>query len=389
MVSFWGYYFVQPWCAGWLVMFRWDSSLSPLLGVVVGWLGFPWFHVHFALGEVCWDVLMTACNANYNNIAEFHVLSGLELHLFILAIFCLVFLRHWFCFRFHYSILFGEMPLRWLVIFHMVPGLTFFFSTLYCFDFISAPTPLTFLWFWWQVSFSPTSHLQSQSLRCLYPLSLDQHVHMLCLHPWMLGHSFLGGWIMLWLMFLLSSNSAVGFVSCLLWTFLSFLLSLLLATKFAPTPVALHTCVCWHLDCVQTGRDDVRGKSPFVYDEDYSETKVFIFSSVLWLEFSGSWCPYLDLQLCPCLPKSKLELSFAARTFASGVKTSKSGQNILSLAYVSELWYLTKPVFTYVYSVLNGTIICIIGLFIILTVFPEFYFFGRAGIGLPWYIVIQ
>jgi len=216
VVCFWGYCLVQPLCADCWVMIRWEYSHSMLLGVVVRWLGFPLFHVHFALGEVCWGVLMSDCTGPSNANAEFHVFSDLDLHLITLAIFCLVLLRHWICFNFHCSNLFGAMSLSWMVISHMVPELTLFYSILPCFGLFSVPTPLTFICFWCQVSFSPSSSLQLQSLSCSYPLCMDQHVHMLRLHPWMFGQSLIGEWINLWMMLLLYNNSDVGFESYLL-----------------------------------------------------------------------------------------------------------------------------------------------------------------------------
>jgi len=338
----------------WICVMLSVSRLSGIEFVVVSWLGFPWFQTQFALGEVCWSVLLPACYDHYNDNADSHILSGLALHFCVFAIFCLFYLRKWLCYCSHCFILFGEMSLSWLGFIHMVPGLTVFYLPLHCLGFLSVPTPLSFLCFWWQVSISLTSHLQFPSLRCLYLFSMDQHVYMLCLHPWMLGYPFLGGWFNLWLMLSLHSNFDVGYAPCLLWTFPSFLLSSPLASKLAPTLVVLHTCVCWHLDCVQLGRDEGRGKSPIVYDEDHSETKMFIFSSVLWLEFSFYWWPSLDLHLRTCMPKMKLELSFAAHIFAFRVMISKTGQNMQSLISVSELWCITISAVTCVYSALTS-----------------------------------
>jgi len=165
------------------------------------------------------------------------------------------------------------------------------------------------------------------------------------------------------------------------------LLSLPLDIKFAPTLGVLYTCVCRHLGYVQGGRDEVRGRSSFVYDEAYSETKLFSSTSVLWLEASFSWWPYSDLHLKFLLPKAKLELHLEAYTDAPRAQNGKTGQFVMSS--ISEISCTIKSVFNCVYSRLHGAINCIIGLIIILAVFLNFFFFGRAGTGLPEYIAIQ
>ena len=369
---------------------RLNSLTHPLIwflivDVVVNWLDFPLFTILTTYGKVCWNVLMPVCNDHSNDNDEFNIYLGLALHFFTFTTLCLVHL-YWQSLCSHCSILFGKMSLHWLVLITMVFGCLFLYLLLLWMGFLSTPTPFTFLCFWWQVSISLSSQLQY--LRGLHPLSMAQHVYMLCLHLWMLGHPFFGGWFTPWLMLLFSSKCDVGFVSCLFWTFLSLWLSLPLASKIAPTLVGLHTSVCWQLDHGQKGREEVRGKSSSVYDEIHSETKMSIFFNEPWIEISFSWWLSFGLHLCSCWPKLKVEMSFATHWFAPRMKISKIGQNIQSLKSDFELWCINVFVPVCVYPNHKGTIICIIGLFIMLKVFPGLYLFGRAGFGLPRYFVL-
>jgi len=202
---------------------------------------------------------------------------------------------------------------------------------------------------------------------------MDQHVYMLCLHPWMLGHPISGDWFYTWLRLLPNSNPDVRFVYCLSWTFPLFLLSLPLTLKFAPTLAVLYTGVCWHLECVQTGRDEVRGKSLFVYDEALSETKLVFFDCVLW--------SYFNVQLSLYITQPWTELSLAVQIAAESMRFSQFRQIVLP--YITEIWCNIKPVLIYAVCRLHDSVFCITGLNIILIVSLDYYLFGRARIGLP------
>uniref|UniRef100_A0A7C9A7X8 Uncharacterized protein n=1 Tax=Opuntia streptacantha TaxID=393608 RepID=A0A7C9A7X8_OPUST len=223
------------------------------------------------------------------------------------------------------------------------------------------------------VSFSPIFHFQAQYMRCIYPFSMDQHVYMLCLHPWMLGHPISGDWFYTWLRLLSNSNPDVRFVYCLSWTFPLFLLSLPLTLKFAPTLAVLYTGVCWHLECVQPGRDEVRGKSSFVYDEALSETKLVFFDCVLW--------SYFNVQLSLYITQPWTELSIAVQIAAESMRFSQFRQIVLP--YITEIWCNIKLVLSYAVCRLHDSVFCITGLNISLIVSLDYYLFGRTRIGLP------
>jgi len=170
----------------------------------------------------------------------------------------------------------------------------------------------------------------------------------------------------------------------LLWAFPSFLLSFFLANKYAHEHVSLHTCVCWHLDCAQIFRDEVRGKCPPVYEDVCSETKASIFLSMMCIEFSLSWCLNSDPKLHNCLLKLKIELRVAASTHVLGMQDITIGLDTLFLDYFSGMWCTTKTVLICMYYVNDGVLNCIIGLYIQLNVFLELYLLGTPGNGLPW-----
>jgi len=381
VVCFWGYYLVQALSTDCWIMFRWVFSISILLGIVARWPGFPLFYVHFAGGEVWGGLLMFDCTGHINANADFHGFSGFDLHLSTIAIFCLVLLWIWLSFKCHCFQSYGVLPFRWIVSFSMVCGFLLAYLILFCFDLLSTPTPLTFICIWWQVSFSPFSPFRMQTLRCSCLCCLDQHVYMLWLHPRMLGQPLNGKGFQFWMMLLLYSHADVGLDLSLLWDLPSFLLSFLLALKRAHAHVVLLTCVCWHLDCVQTTRDEVRGKSPFVYEDACSETKVFFLSSKFWIEFLLSWCTTPELNPCHHLLTLKLEVNFAIYPHASGLQPLKAEQNTLLLGSFSEVWCSTKTVSIAVYSVFTGKLNCIIGLYYLWNVSLKFIW--RAGTGFP------
>jgi len=191
----------------------------------------------------------------------------------------------------------------------------------------------------------------------------------------MLEHSIFGGWITLWLLSFFYCKSVVELVFCLFWTFIPFLLSLPLDIKFAPTLGVLYTRVCRHLGFVPGGRDEVRGRSSFVCDEDSSETKFFRFLSVFWFEASFSWRPASDLNLKVLMAKAKLELLLEAFTDALKAQNGKIGQSVMS--YISENTCTINSVYHCVYSRLHGATICITGLIIILVVFLNLFSLGE------------
>jgi len=385
MGCFWGYPFVQPWGATWLIRTKMDASISLYLAVMESWMDSLLSQFLFGLGEVYWNGSMPVCINYGNDNADFHNLLGLYLHSCVIDIYCLAFLSKWLCFCSLCSILFNQMVLDWLSINFRAPEPFFYLQLAWLYS-LNVPTPLIHLHYWWQVSLILTYHFQFQLLRCIYIFYMVQHVYMLCLHLWMLEHSIFGGWITLLLMLCSHSNSDVELVYCLFWTFIPFLLSLPLDIKFAPTLGVWYTCVCRHLDYVQGGRDEVRGRSSFVYDEAYSETKLFSFTSVLWLEASFSCWPYSDLQLKFLLPKAKFEMQLEAYTKKPKAQNGKTGQFVM--LSISEIPCTIKSVFNCVYSRLHGAINCITGLILIMLVFLNFFFFGRAGTGLPETIAI-
>jgi len=236
--------------------------------------------------------------------------------------------------------------------------------------------------FWWQVSFTPTSSLHLQLLSCFFSNCQEQHVNMLRMHPRMLGQSLSGKWIKPWLMFVHISTSDVVFETYSIWIFLPVLLPLLLTPKLAHTLVVWTTCVCWHLACGQTVRDEGREQSPLVYEEDCSETKVFLLYSKLWLVSFLYWCPAPDIKLCHYLAKLKSELEVAECLHAPGLQKSQSAPNVLLLAYDSAVWNPPTTVLTKLCYVFNGTTNCIMDLYIIVSVIMHFYF-GKAGTAFP------
>jgi len=325
----------------------------------------------------CWHDLMVVCKAHYKDYAELLSFLSFALHIFSSARVCLVNLFIW---QHLYSCGSDERSIRWLVRTHMDLECSLFYLSLLWLGSLLTPITLTALCVWWQGLFVPIFH--TKLLRGLHPHRLAQHDSMLCLHPWMLDHPSFGGWLTPWLMMIFYSHLFFGFALCLHWTFPGLLLSLPLASKFAPTLVVSHTCVCWLLACGQQGREEVRGKNPTVYDEIISETNMFIHFNEYWIELVFWWWSNLVIHQRQCLPQIKRQMNFAPPFDAARQKHNKTGQIWRPFASASALWRLIVSVFINVYSDSHGTPICIIDLSITLNVFVDFLF-GRAGFGLP------
>jgi len=379
MGCFWGYCFIKQWCTANLVFSRllvvvvFGSTvlLSLLLVVVVRWLDSPSPQSPFVNREGSRNRPKNVCTDYLNETVYALIILDIDLYVSIFVPFQLGFLQQWLLCYLFWPNLSGVIMLTWLILTPLGSGPYFSQLQLHCLGIISVSTILTPFCFWWQVSLSPIFLFQDQYMGCLYLFCLGQHVYMLCLHPWMLDHPFSGGWVYIWLRLLSTSNPDVIFDYFLPGTFPLFLLSLPLTLKFAPTLVVLYTSVCWHLECVQPGRDEVRGKSSFVYDEALSETKLVLLNCLLW--------SHLYVQLYLFLTQPWTELGIAAQIEAEITRLRQFRQ--IGLPYIIAIWCNIKPGIIYAHCRLPGAILS--GLNFILIVSIDYYLFGRTRIGLP------
>ena len=111
--------------------------------------------------------------------------------------------------------------------------------------------------------------------------NLAKHI-LLSLHLILVGQTPHRGWLQTCMMRLCSRPPTVRFVFFLYWGLPLFWLSLLQGRLIALKHELLCSCLCWQLYVFPMGGDEVKGKSPFVYEDMLSETSLdFVLDNLL------------------------------------------------------------------------------------------------------------
>jgi len=103
--------------------------------------------------------------------------------------------------------------------------------------------------------------------------NLAKHI-LLSIHLNLVGQTPYGGWLHTCMMDICSRPLTVRFGFFLYWGLPLFWLSLLQGRLIALKHEPLCSCLCWQLYVFQMGGDEVKGKSPFVYEDFLSETSL-------------------------------------------------------------------------------------------------------------------